>query len=341
MTPGTRSSRRLLRNVRRFGALRAVAVAVMSVVWIAFAVLTIMAVRHIVALDVKSLLGVQPGLPPDVQARVQEAGLVIRALQGASTEVLLAVGLFFLALLAFVIVITDRVFLADKVSVLGFKFEISETLRDAEERASVSERMVSALGENISELQELDRQMNALVRDPSDARFFDVLDAVTQAASFTIRPTGRAVRVSLWLYNKTEDTLRIIAGYRVAAKTRETFEMKSSDRGFAAQVLRDQRMLIKNDNFVEAAGDWKDDKTDTHGTVSILGVPVPVDDPGWDAVLCFSTDRQQDAFSYEADRAEAEYFATIGSTLVALALSGVSEGQRSMVEEFWVRYRRA
>src|SRR2546430_1489241 len=201
--------------------------------------------------------------------------------------VLGAVGFAFVCLILFFEVNFIR---ADKVKAWFVEFQISEELTRTQTDLEAQVELVAGLQENIREIQDLIEQQSLVFVNPDVNKYFDYLDKIVETAAFVIRPQIRSVRASIWLYNKSIDKMRIVAGYRIRHSTLRRFEMKREDRGFAPHVIRSGG---PEEKVGPSAGqDWQIDPESTTPTTSILGQPIKVGlDEAWEAVLCFSTDR--------------------------------------------------
>ena len=229
------------------------------------------------------------------------------------------------------------------------EFQISEELTRTQTDLEAQVELVAGLQENIREIQDLIEQQSLVFVNPDVNKYFDYLDKIVETAAFVIRPQIRSVRASIWLYNKSIDKMRIVAGYRIRHSTLRRFEMKREDRGFAPHVIRSGG---PEEKVGPSAGqDWQIDPESTTPTTSILGQPIKVGlDEAWEAVLCFSTDRDigkfpEYRFSVNDDAATLRFFAGIISFVLSLSrdiqIAG-SNGSPKMplIQRIYERYTR-
>jgi hypothetical protein len=228
-------------------------------------------------------------------------------------------------LICYLSVLAVKLNRADKVKFLWLEFEIPDELTQAKKELDEQNERVISLQENIRELADLVEGHSVLLLNPAKERFFDLLDQIIETAAFAIRPGERSVRSSIWLYNKSGDEMRIVAAYRISHATRRELVMSlhgTGRNGFAPFVLRSRSPQVKSNPT--SGQDWMDDNRSTSATTSILGQPISVgrsDD--WQAVLCFSTDRdigKFKEFSVTDDAAILKLFSAFISIILTSAL---------------------
>lgn len=253
-----------------------------------------------------------------------------------------AVGFAFVCLVLFLAINFIR---ADRVKILGLELQISEELSRLQQELADTIEQVISLQENSRELQDLIEEQSLFLGAPDKEKCFDFLDKIVETAAFVIRPGTRSVRASIWLYNKQADRLRIVAGYRIAYSTRRKFALNVDgagvgSQGFVAHVLRSNRPVAAS---VPNLTPWVNDPDSTSSTTSIIGQPIEVGStPAWNAVLCFSTDRDiakfpRYAFAVKDDAATLRLFAGIVSSMLTLAQS-YSVSHTSLIELIFKRY---
>ena len=258
--------------------------------------------------------------------------------------VIFIVGLAFVCLVLFIAVNFIR---ADKVKIWGVEFQISEELTQAREELEAQIELVAGLQENVREIQDLVEQQSLLVLNPDVNGYFEYLDKIVETSAFVIRPQSRSVHASIWLYQKKIDQMRMVAGYRLGQRTLRNLVMTLGENGFAPFVLRSQRPQERVSPSV--GQDWKLDSDNTTPTTSILGQPILVGaDDDWQAVLCFSTDRDtgkfpEYRFSVDKDAATLRFFTGVISFVLTLARDIQAEssdgaGQEPLIKLIYQRY---
>lgn len=246
----------------------------------------------------------------------------------------------------FIFLVCLQVLRSDTIKVFGIEAKISDELRSSQESAARERRLRAALAEDVREIQKLVERINLAVRFADEQNYLEALDEIAATASTMMRPEGRPVRVSVWLLNPgaREKHLRIVAAARVSAATRKNLDFDKDGDGFAAEVLRAGRTIAEQNPDVGRT--WARDRWSTHSTTSIIGQPIEVGNPGgWQAVLCFSTDRDltehpQYRFSVNEDAAQLDLFALLISTVLSLAESVERENGDPLLEYVWKRYNR-
>jgi hypothetical protein len=266
---------------------------------------------------------------------------VVQVLRQQSRATICIAGVVGLVVVVLVELVAIRIVSADRIDAWGLKFEITDALKDAQADLRSATReirekkdVIVSLAENVRELQKVQEHLSQFLIEPTSTseRLADLLDSVVQCAAFMIRPAQRAVRVSVWLYRSEAKEMRIVAAYRVSQRTRRhlVFRDDDAETGFAMEVLRSRRPIEKHEGFLSNDG-WRRDPWSNHTTTSALGQPVQIGtDDEWQAVLCFSTDRNLNdypsyAFSVQGDAAELSLLSHITSTVLTLGLLFVEE----------------
>jgi len=231
---------------------------------------------------------------------------------------------------------------ADKVKIWGVEFQTSDELIRTRQELEGQVELVAGLQENVREIQDLIEQQSLVFLNPDVNKYFDYLDKIVETAAFVVRPQIRSVRASIWLYQKSVDQMRIVAGYRIRHSTFRTLVMKLNDQGFAPVVMRSQSPLEKLNPT--PGQDWRLDPESTTVTTSILGQPIQVGSGNdWQAVLCFSTDRDitkfpRYAFSVKDDAATLKLFAGVTSFALTVAIPMLDPASKPLFQRIFERY---
>jgi len=252
----------------------------------------------------------------------------------------IVVGILALFSVIFFTIVILQVHRSQKVRLWGLEFERTNALQDAQRDISGLRGLVTGLQENLRELSALNVGLNQFVRNPTEKHLDALLDKVSHTAAFVIRPSGRSVRTSVWLYSLSKNEIRIISGYRISEDTKAKLRFKKRSNGFAPAVLRHGGPYLKDTDFSDKAKDWKTDESSDYETTSIIGQPIEVgttkDD--WQVILCFSTDREDYKFGIEKDAAELNLFSNIISSILTIAQFSYDQSDKSMLEFAWERY---
>lgn len=276
-------------------------------------------------------------LPPWAQQ------ILVPILQKYSKTILVVISTVGFAFVCLVLFVGVSFLRSDKLKLWGIEFQISEELATAlRELEVLSEREVG-LKENFREIQDLIQQQSHLFLNQGVDEYFDYLDKIVETAAFIVRSHSRAVRAAIWLHRKSTDELRIVAGYRIPQQTFRQLVLKLDGEGFASHVLRSGGPQAK-DNPTPGR-EWKPEPDNIMQTTSILGQPIEVgrDDDDWQAVLCFSTDRDikrfpEYAFSVSADANTLLFFSGIISSALTLAIPLADAAGKPLLEIIHERY---
>jgi hypothetical protein len=295
---------------------------------------------------VADLLWSPPTIPPDVLKDTPSwvSQVLIPVLLQRIRRIVVVFGLLGLAFTCFVFVLALKFNRADKVSLWGIEFQVpDEVARLQAELEAQLENNIS-LQENTRELQDLIEEQSLLLLNPDVTKYFDFLDKIVETAAFVIRPSARSVRASIWLYHQAQDEMRIIAGYRISHSTRRNLVLKLNAAGFAPFVLRARAPQVQTPPLLGT--NWVHDPNSVSQTTSILGQPIKVgrkDD--WQAILCFSTDRDltkfpQYAFSIHNDAPTLRLFAALVSFTLTLSQSiRDTQTKTFLTERLFERYK--
>jgi len=259
--------------------------------------------------------------------------------------VLIFIGLMVIGVLAFVAMVGIKLLSADTLKAFGLEVNVSEERRQLEDDLAREVELNVALVENFGELQRVLERIASVFRRGDAGEFLELLDEIVELAGFIIRPTERTVRVSLWLLKKDEKKLRICSAYRVSLATRRGLVLEQAGKGFAAFVLREGAAQVLSSAAL--ARHWVEDTTSHHQTTCILGQPVAIEDDGFSAVLCFSTDRElakfpEYEFDVKRDAATLRLCEALLSTVLNIAMRVVvtetGKENSKLLDRIWARY---
>lgn len=299
-----------------------------------------------VFLLIVSLFWSPPVLPPEALKDTPPwvSQFLIPILLKRIRWILVVFGLLGLAFTSFVFVLALKFNRADKVSFWGIEFQVPDEITRLQRELEAQIEHNISLQENTRELQDLIEEQSPLLLNPDVLKYFDFLDKIVETAAFVIRPSARSVRASVWLYDQAQDEMRIIAGYRISHSTRRNLVLKLNGSGFAPFVLRSRAPQVQTPPTL--GNTWVHDPDSVSATTSILGQPIKVggkDD--WQAILCFSTDRDlakfpQYAFSIHHDAPTLRLFAAIVSFTLTLSRSIKDTHTNTLlIERLFQRYR--
>jgi hypothetical protein len=296
-------------------AWRRLATAFLVSVGVAFIGAVVVIAYVLIRMEPIDLKALPPGLPESIK-------LLLPIYQKYSTAWAIVVSLVGVSLALFMFILATQVLRADRIKFFGAELSVTEEVRDLQHQLGEQTEQAAALAENLREIESLLERLNRLVISGSFEEYCECLDETAEVAAFIIRPIGRAVRVSIWLYCPPENLLRIVGSYRVSYPTLRNLTMPREGPGYAAFALRAAAPVTTNNL---AGPNWIHDRWSTRSTTSILAQPIEVgENGGWQAVLCFSTDRDIEkfpdyAFNVPRDGGVLRLFAVLVSTVLSLA----------------------